>query len=198
MWVSGDPLASASSSTLVYTTGKFRPSQLTWFNRTGRIIGTVGEPAVYYDPALSPDGTTLAIEKRDGRAATDLWTIDLARGAAARLTSAPGFESVATWSSDGRRIVYASDQGSGPKVWTKNASGTGAETVVIDGRAFPTDSSRDGRFLLYVTDGGATHLDVFVYDLERRVSTPVLNSTFNELRPRFSPDGKWIVYESDE
>jgi Tol biopolymer transport system component len=198
LWASGEPLASASPTTLIYTTGKFRTSQLTWFNRNGRPAGTIGDPAVYYDPALSPDGTTLAVEKRDGRAATDLWTIDLARGAASRLTSAPGFESVATWSPDGRRIAYASDQGSGPKVWVKNASGTGAETVVIDGRAFPTDWSHDGRYLLYVTDGGATHLDVLVYDFERRTSTPLMNSTFNEMRPKFSPDAKWIAYESDE
>ncbi len=151
------------------------------------------------DPTISPDGTTLAIEKADAdRGATDLWTVDLTRGAFSRLTSTPGFQSVATWSPDGRRIAFASDAGPGPKIWVKNASGTGTEDVLIEGRAFPMDWSRDGKYLLYLLSAGATRLDVWAYDVERKTSAAVLNSPFNELKPRFSPDGKWIAYVSDE
>lgn len=89
--------------------GKRRDSHLTWFNRAGRALGTVGEPGVYYDPALSPDGAMLAVEQGDAvRGTTDLWIVNLARCAFSRLTSAPGFEDVATWSPDGR-IAFASD-----------------------------------------------------------------------------------------
>jgi Tol biopolymer transport system component len=197
-WATGEPDASASAGTLVYTTGKFRDSQLTWRSRTGRALGTVGDPGVYYDPVLSPDGTMLAVEKGDARGATDLWTIDLARGASSRLTTTLGFEDLATWSPDGRRIAFASDQGTALGIHIINANGTGADDVIVRGRAFPMDWSRDGRSLLYTTDGGATRQDILIYDVQQKTSTPFLASAFNEFRPKFSPDGKWIAYVSDE
>jgi Tol biopolymer transport system component len=198
-WASGESDASASAGTLVYTTGKYRQSQLTWFTREGRPLGTVGEPGVYYDPALSPDSARLAVEKVDAdHGSTDLWTVDLARGAFSRLTSAPGYEDCATWSPDGRRVAFASDQAPAPRILVKNASGTGAEDLIYEGRAFPMDWSRDGRYLLFITDGGATRMDIWAYDADRKASTPVLASPFSEARPKFSPDGKWVAYQSDE
>ena len=197
-WATGEPLMSASATTLVYTTGKYRVDRLTWYSRTGQPLGTVGDADVYYDPTLSPDGKSFAVEKRDpDRQATDLWTVDLARNTFSRLTSAPGFESVAVWSPDGRRIAYGSDEGDS-NIRVKNASGTGEEAVVVKGRAFPTDWSRDGRYLLFMTDGCATRQDFWVYDTERRTSTAVIATPFNETAARFSPDGKWIAYVSDE
>ena len=198
-WQTGAPLMSASATTLVYATGKYRLSRLTWYSRTGQRLGTVGEADVYYDPTLSPDGGSFAVEKRDpDRHATDLWTVDLARGTFSRLTSSPGFDSVPVWSHDGRRIAYGSDQGASPGIWVKNASGTGEEEPVVKRRAFPTDWSHDGRYLLFMVDSGATRQDVWVYDTERRTSAPVIPTPFNETAARFSPDGKWIAYVSDE
>ncbi len=198
-WVTGNPFASASASTVVYTTGKLRLSQLTWFTRTGQVADTLGDPDVYYDPAISPDGATLVIEKRaPDLGTTDLWTIDLRRGVRSRLTSSPGFESVGTWTGDGRHVAFGSDQGQAAKLYLKSASGTGTEEAIVDHRAFPMDWSGDGRYLLYAADGGATKSDIWIYDYVRRASTPLLNSTFDESRAQFSPDGKWVAYVSDE
>jgi Tol biopolymer transport system component len=198
-WQTGEPEISGSATTLIYTTGKYRVSRLTWFSRTGQPLGVVGDADVYYDPTLSPDGTSLVVEKRDpDRKGTDLWTVDLARGTFSRLTSTPGFESVGTWSPDGRRVAYAADLGDVPNVWVKNAGGTGAEEIIVKGRAIPTDWSPDGRFLLYMIDGGTTREDVWAYDTAGHTSTAVLASPFNEASARFSPDAKWIAYESDE
>jgi serine/threonine protein kinase len=198
-WYSGDPKASASANALLYTTGKLTWSQLTWFSRTGRPLGTVGDPGVYYDPAISPDGTTLAVERADTeRGASDLWTIDLARNASSRFTSSPGFESVAMWSADGRRILYGSDPGPGPKLWMKNASGAGTEEVVVPNRAYPVDVSRDGKYLTYLVVGSTTQRDIWLYDFETKTSLPLLDSPFEETTAKFSPDGKWIAYVSDE
>ena len=199
IWPTGEPLMSGSETTLVYSTGKYRLVRLTWYSRTGQPLGTVGDTDAYFDPTLSPDGGMLAVEKRDpDRRGTDLWTVDLARGTFSRLTSARGFKNAATWSPDGRQIAFSSDHGDSPSVFVKNASGTGSEEVVMKQRAFPTDWSRDGRHLLYMNDGGAMRLDVGVYDTERRTASPLVATPFNETSARFSPDGKWIAYVSDE
>ena len=199
-WATGEPLMSGTATTLIYSTGKYKLHRLTWYSRAGQPLGTVGDADVYYDPTLSPDGGSLAVEKRDPDGnGTDLWTIDLTRGTFSRLTSARGFENVATWSPDSRRIAYSADQAdTSPSVVMKNASGTGAEEVVVKQRAVPTDWSRDGRHLLLVSDGGATHLDVNVYDIQRRAASPLIATPFNETSARFSPDGAWIAYVSDE
>jgi Tol biopolymer transport system component len=201
LWMSGYPAVSISrTSTLAYSSGKFSQMQLTWVDRTGRPVGTVGEAAPYFDPALSADGEHLAIEKHDwARGSGDVWTVDLARGAFSRLSSAPGFESAAVWSPDGRRVAYASDQGERPMIYVKNASGAGSEEMLNSGgtRAFPTDWSRDGRYILFTTRGGNTRTDVWAYDFERRTAAPVIASPFNESAATFSPDGKWVAFASD-
>jgi Tol biopolymer transport system component len=201
-WMSGDLRASVSrTGTLAYTTGKYRDSLLTWVTRAGRPTGTLGQTGVHFDPMVSRDGNMVILEKHDReRASGDIWTIDLRRGAFSRLTTAPGFETTPVWSPDGRRVAYASDQGTLPKIYVRNASGTGAEEVLVPGdtRPFATDWSRDSRHVLLMTNGGPTRMDVWSYDVEGRVAAPLMASPFNEGWATFSPDGKWIAFVSDE
>jgi eukaryotic-like serine/threonine-protein kinase len=200
-WMIGYPAMSiARNGTLTYVTGKYPQTQLEWVDRAGRPLQTLGEAAPYFDPAVSPDGEHLAVEKHDPlRGSGDVWTVDVARGAFSRLTSAPGFESEAVWSPDGRRVAYASDQGVRPMIYVKNASGTGTEEMLDSGgsRAFPMDWSRDGRYILFNTRGGDTRWDIWSYDFERREATPRVASAFNETGGAFSPDGKWVAFASD-
>jgi Tol biopolymer transport system component/tRNA A-37 threonylcarbamoyl transferase component Bud32 len=198
-WNNGYAGVSAAAGTLVYTTSKFRSSVLTWHNRTGRPISTLGEADAYYDPMLSPDGGRLAVEKRDpDRGSTDLWTVDLARGAFSRLTSTAGFESVPTWSPDGRRIALGTDQIEGEPTLLLKDIATGAEEIIVKGRAYAMDWSRDGNKILYGVDGGATRWDVRLYDVTQKTSSPLLTSEFREWNAKLSPDGKWLAYVSDE
>jgi len=200
-WFTGDPLMSASrTGTLAYTTGKNSRTQLTWVDRSGRRLGTVGEVAAYFDPVLSPDGAHAAMEKHDfERGSGDIWTVDLDRGAFSRLTSAPGFENSPAWSPDGKRVAYTSDQGAHPSIYVKSASGTGPEDIVDSGgaRPFPMDWSPDGRYLLFITRGKGTQFDIWAYDFERRAGAPLIASAFDETGARFSPDGKWVAFASD-
>ena len=200
-WFTGEPNVSAGGATLAYTTGKYRQSQPTWVNRAGRTLGTLGETGVYFDPIASPDGAMLALERQDsGRGSGDIWTVDLARGAFSRLTSAPGYETTPVWSHDGR-VAYASDQGpAAPSIYVNTASGAGAETLLVmpPSRSFPLDWSSDGRYVVFMLNGGPTRNDIWIYDLQRRTPTPLLASTFNEGWARLSPDGHWIAYVSDE
>ncbi len=200
-WLTGEAGASAGGAILAYTTGKFRFSRLTWLDRTGRLLATLGEPGAHFDPRLSQDGTTVALEKHDwSRGSGDIWTVDLSRGAFSRLTSAPGFESTPIWAPDGRRVAFASDQGPTPKIYVRNASGTGTEEVMVSppARSFPTDWSPDGRHVLFMLNGGATRTDIWSYDVQRRTAAPLLASAFDEGGATFSPDGKWVAYVSDE
>src|SRR5207342_694833 len=75
---------------------------------------------------------------------------------------------------------------------------TGAEDVLIDGRGYPLDWSRDSRYLLYLVCRLLLEKKKLIHDFERKSSSPVLNSTFNESGAAFSPNGKWIAYVSDE
>ena len=200
-WMTGDPGASAGADVIVYTTGKYRLSRLTWVDRTGRSLGTMGESGAHFDPRLSPDGTMVALERHDWtRGSGDVWTVDPARGAFSRLTSAAGYETTPVWSPDGHRIAFASDQGAVPKIYVRNASGTGPEEVLVSppARSFPTDWSQNGRYVLFMLNGGATRTDIWSYDVDARKAAPLLASSFEEGWATFSPDGTWIAYVSDE
>ena len=200
-WVTGEPSASAAGATLAYTSGKFRRTQLTVVNRTGRALQTIGEPAIYFDPIFSPDGSAVALEKHDvSRGTGDIWTVDLARGTFTRVSSTPGYETTAVWTPDGQRIAYASDQGDHPNIYVNAASGAGTEALLVasGSRSFPLDWSADGRYLVFMLNGGATRNDIWTYDLQQKTSAPLLASAFNEGWARLSPDGRWIAYVSDE
>jgi eukaryotic-like serine/threonine-protein kinase len=199
-WVTGEPNASAAGATLAYTTGKYRRSQLTWVDRTGRTAGTVGEPGVYFDPSLSNDGSLLAVERFDaGRGSGDIWTVDLARGAFSRLTSAAGYETTPVWSPDGR-VAYGSDQTEIPNIFVKSPTGASAEEVLIasGSRGFPTDWSRDGRHVVFMLNGGTTQNDIWLFETGSRQMRPLIASPFAEGWGRISPDGQWIAYASNE
>jgi eukaryotic-like serine/threonine-protein kinase len=200
-WVTGEPSASAAGTTLAYTSGKYRRTQLTLVSRTGRPLQTLGEPAIYFDPIFSPDGSAVALEKHDaGRGAGDIWTVDLARGAFTRVSTTPGYETTPVWSPDGRRVAYASDQGARPNIYVNAASGAGEEALLVaaGSRSFPLDWSPDGRYLVFMLNGGATRNDIWIYDAQQKAPRPLLASAFNEGWARVSPDGRWLAYVSDE
>jgi eukaryotic-like serine/threonine-protein kinase len=199
-WFTGEPNVSVGGATLAYTTGKYRKVRLTWVSRTGRPIQALGEAGVYFDPVLSADGTMLALERNDpGRGSGDIWTVDLSRGAFSRVTSAPGYETTPVWG-PGRRVAYASDQTTSPSIYLNSATGAGAESLLISPptRAFPLDWSRDGRYVVFMLNGGSTRNDIWIFDVEGRTSRPLVASPFNEGWAAISPDGRWIAYVSDE
>ena len=167
-------------------------SQFTWFDRSGKRLGVVGEPGEYQSFRLSPDGRRVltARFKPGGR---DLWFLDADRGVASRFTSTPGQKGYPAWSPDGRTILFAS--GSPFNLFRKPAAGVDDEQRLIQSSHFqyPNDWSRNGRFLLYTEVGPGTGWDLWLLPVtpDGKVAPdatprPYLRTQFNERSGRIS------------
>jgi Tol biopolymer transport system component len=196
----------SETGVLVYRSGSRRNYQLTWFDRSGNQLGTVGPPGPYANPWLSPDEKRVAVERGElpGQGgSSDIWLIDTGpRGATDRFTSDPARETNPLWSPDGSRIVFGSDRDGPYNLYQRQLSGAGGDEALVksDDRKAPWDWSRDGRFILYAQqDDPKRRDDIWVLPLsEGQKPFPFLQTEFFESHAQFSPDGKWIAYSSDE
>jgi Tol biopolymer transport system component len=179
--------------------------QLTWLDRTGKTAGTIGEPKAFFAIEFSPDRRILAASAPDSVGNYDIWLYDVARGLPTRFTSDPAGEYWAVWSKDGKSVIFNSTRKGHYDFYRKSADGTGPEELVYadDKGKVPTSWSADGKFLLYFTGGGPRY-DLWLLPLtpERPGAPlramPLHETRFNESFPRFSPDGRWVAYASDE
>jgi dipeptidyl aminopeptidase/acylaminoacyl peptidase len=176
--------------------------QLTWLDRAGKPLGTVGPPGDYSRPQLSPDGKRVAVARNDPQTQNrDIYVIDVARGVSSRLTFYPGDDLGPVWSPDGSRIAWRSGRDGAFQVYQKLASGVGPEEVLVKDnvRQYFSGWSADGRFLLYGRDDPKTRWDIYVVPTEGdRQPVPFLQTPFGEGPGSFSPDGRWIAYPSDD
>jgi serine/threonine protein kinase/Tol biopolymer transport system component len=186
---------------LVYQSGGAK-TQLVWFDRSGKQLGSPGPPGDYGFLALSPDEKRVAVEGVDAQTGTyDIWLLDLARGIPSRFTFDPASDSAPTWSPDGSRIVFASNRDGVINLYQKLSSGAGSEEAILKsgGPKWPHDWSVDGRFILYEQISPNTQSDLWVLPLfGDRQPFPFLQTKFNEWGGDFSPDARWIAYQSDE
>jgi eukaryotic-like serine/threonine-protein kinase len=176
--------------------------RLTWFDRQGNKVGTIGEPGVYRTLSISPDGKRVAVERADPQTQNkDIWLVDAAGGAATRFTSDPGWDAFPTWSPDGSRIVFTSNRSGVYDLYVKSSSVVGNEELLYrstEGKG-PNSWSPDGKFLIYYSLGQPTHLRLLAVDGPAdRKPVPLVDPQFSSVTGRFSPDGRWIAYSSNE
>ena len=176
--------------------------RLTWFDRQGKIGGTSGEPGLYRTLTISPDGKRVAFERADPQTQNrDIWLLDTARGAVTRFTSDPAWEAFPIWSPDGRRIIFTSNRSGVFDLYQKASDGTGEEELLYkssEGKG-PTGWSPDGRFLVFYSLGQPTHVRLLAASGPAdRAPVNVVDSQFSSITARFSPDGRWIAYSSNE
>ncbi len=199
--------AASETGLLAYQTrgGDVR-SQLSWFDRSGKLLDTVGDPADQMFLELSPSGTRLAVSVLDPATnARDIWIHDLARdNLRTRFTFDPSDELDAIWSPDGSRLIFNSARKGTQDLYLKASTGAGAEdTILADStnNKYPRSWSPDGRFLLYYIGNAnsPTGNDLWVLPLSGdRKPIPVLQAPFNQANGRISADGRWIAYQSNE
>ncbi|MDQ3013214.1 MAG: hypothetical protein M3X11_21225, partial [Acidobacteriota bacterium] len=175
--------------------------QLVWFDRAGKKLGTVGQTGQYFWPRLSPDGQRVAVARTTPSAQmADIHLFDLASGAGTPFTFDPSRDERPIWSPDGSRIVWAALLGK--NLFQKAASGAGQDEVLLRSayQKWPSDWSADGRFILYTERSPqTTGRDLWVLPMESESKPwPWLSTPADERQATFSPDEKWIAYQSDE
>ena len=199
--------AAAQTGTLVYRTGASVNYHLSWFDRQGKPLESIGDTDVLPTPApaLSPDGKRVAFSRADPQSANvDIWLYDLARGVPTRFTFDAAQDSAPVWSPDGSQIVFVRGPGAaGGDIYQKASDMSGSEQLLLKTGGLPVSWSRDGRFVLYQTTVNQKGvLDVMVLPMTgsagERKPWPFANTDFSERGPRFSPDGRFVSYISDE
>jgi len=188
---------------LAYVPGSGRPPErsLAWVDRHG-VSKELPAPLKFYAaPRISPDGKLLAVQMNSG-GTPDIWIYDFARNTLTRLTFGPGASSLPLWTPDGRRVVYRWIRGSSSFRW-KPADGSGKEEVLLDTSlddpvAVPSSFSPDGKTLLFGAASSQGTLGTKALSLDGGKVQPFLQSTFNQAGAYFSPDGRWVVYQSIE
>jgi len=205
-------LSVSRNGVMVYQTGGSAvQTRLAWYDRSGKQLEEFGEPGDFGDIELSPDGSRIAAAITDaGQRSRNLWLVDVKRGLRTRLTFDADSEFVPIWSPDGSHLIYTSQAsgqrlagGVGVRIVRRSADGSGgAETLhADDNAAVATSIDADGRSLLLSVRGSGGTSDTDVYRLpltgDRRPAAFV-KTPFNDAFGRYSPDGRWVAYQSNE
>jgi eukaryotic-like serine/threonine-protein kinase len=188
-------VSASAHGALAYSTGvggQLVAKQFQWIDRAGRRLADVGKFDTFGEFTVSADEKRVAVSRRVGDN-WGIWFLDLERGGA--LSGLPGNAAAnrsPIWSPDGSRVFYTSDRGDGYRLYETNASGAGPARLASTTRADSVnDVAPDGRSVLY-----ESRFDLWVLDQGK--PTPITQTPSRERDGRFSPDGKWIAYTSDE
>jgi hypothetical protein len=191
---------------LLHLTGFGALQQHAMFDRSGKQLSTIGGPvATAGRLALSQDEKRMVSERGvgiTGGANIDLWITELGQGTDLRFTFGPSANFAPVWSPDGKYVAFSSNRGGSIQLYRKAANQAGQEELLpfqSEFPRFPTDWSRDGRFIVFQQRSPGTKFDLFGLPVTGdKTPIPLLNSEFNEIEGTVSPGGRWLAYASDE
>jgi eukaryotic-like serine/threonine-protein kinase len=189
----------SENGVLTYKTGgSSEVVVLSWLDRAGKLIETVGAPGEYRGVDLSPDGKRLAVHRQDGTGG-DIWIFESSRGPMSRLTfDASRDNSSPVWSPDGSYIAFSTVQGGKWRMYQKLANGNSNEELLSEQVINTAPMAWFGKLIVVRAVNPRTQGDESVFSFHSKQTTPLLNGAFNELVAQVSPDGRWIAYASNE
>jgi Tol biopolymer transport system component len=177
--------------------------QLTVLDRQGKVVGTIGQPGLFGQTRLSPDGKRVAVVRNDPQTGNnDIWVYDVATGKGTPITNDNQPDNSPIWSPDGKQIAYVSFKDSYNSIYRKAADGTGEAELLFrytPGAGVPlTDWSPDGKFLTFFTGVLlVVPLQANEKGLDRK-AIEWLREDYDAFAARFSPDGHFLAYFSNE
>jgi Tol biopolymer transport system component len=205
---------SASTDVLAYVSGQRTippgvggvrgviDGQLAWFDRAGHLLGTFGEPGSYRTLALSHDGKRLAVERLDVKN-PNIWLYEFERGVMTRFTVGSGWYSGPVWSWDDSHIAFALQSTASGffDIYKKASDMSGNQELMFESKIskLPSSWSHDGQSMLYHQPTSPTHVWLLqAADGAERKPVQMEQSDYDQAYGRFSPDGRWIAYTSNE
>jgi serine/threonine protein kinase len=171
-----------------------------WFDRAGRVLNRVAEATGATFARVSPDGMRVAFDRVDEAGGVDIWLAEMARGVTTRLTLHAARDEFPIWSPDGNRILFRSNRSGVFDLYERATDGAGDDRLVLHTglEKWPDDWSRDGRYILYEERSIETRDDLWLLPMDGdRTPIALVRSPFTETFGQFSPDGRWIAFQSD-
>ena len=203
--------AVSSQGLLAYLPAGGGGAELTWIARDGSATPVGALLGPFGAPRLSPDGSRVAFNIEDAQG--DIGVYEFGTSALSRVTHYPEFEGNPIWSPDGSRVLFASDRGAGMQMMWKRwndprgspgalAQSTTPDETLAPGvfPRLPQAWSPDGRFVAFTENHPDTRRDIWIapFPGESGKPYPLVATPFEDNHAVFSPDGKWIAYQSND
>jgi serine/threonine-protein kinase len=208
----GAQLAVSATGTLVYLPGTSTDvsAPIYWMDRAGAMMPLRATPANWFQPHFAPDGARLALTIADVHSHSSIWIYEWARDTLTRATLGAAEDTNPVWSPSGQGLVFASNRGGNEaaNLYWQRADGTGEARRLTESthRQLPASWHPSGKFLAFDEQGAQTGFDLMILPMEGddtsgwKPGRPItyLSSPYIKVEPMFSPDGRWIAYQSTE
>jgi eukaryotic-like serine/threonine-protein kinase len=193
----------SATGSLAYVSGGVQSAQnkLVWVTRNGAEQPLAAPVHTYLGPRLSPDGQRVAVQITESD--SQIWLYDLSREALTRLTVEGDSNQSPSWTPDGKRIAFVSNKEGPLNIFWQLADGSaGLERLTTyEDTQIPVSWSPDGQLLAFMqlfSGGTEKENEIWLLRLSDRKTQSYLQPQFPVGQPRFSPNGHWLAYTSNE